>query len=74
MLRNNHEVAVILAEAFSDTCACNFNDISEWLPLKCDFAKDGTCPDVFGVACWEQYLKYKDLKNEMTEQTDCPWK
>ena len=30
-----HEVAVILADAFGDDCACNFNDIDEWLPFKC---------------------------------------
>lgn len=65
MLRNNYEVACVLAEAFGDTCACNFNGIDEWLPLKCDFVADGTCPYVVGVACWEQYLKHKDLKTEM---------
>lgn len=58
-LYNIHEVACILADAFGDTCACNFNDIDEWLPEKCDFAEK-ECPNVVGVACWEQYLKYKE--------------
>lgn len=55
---NIHEVACILAEAFDDACACNYNGIDEWLPQKCDFAEK-ECPNVAGVACWEQYLKYK---------------
>ena len=29
---NNHTVACLLAELFDDTCACNYNDIDEWLP------------------------------------------
>ena len=32
-----HEVAVIIAVLFGDDCACNFNDIDEWLPFKCEF-------------------------------------
>ena len=31
-LYTDHEVAVILADAFGDDCACNFNDNDEWLP------------------------------------------
>lgn len=60
-----HEVAVILANAFGDDCACNFNDNDEWLPMVCDF-KDTVCPNPCGVACWEQYLKHnpKLLKEE----------
>jgi hypothetical protein len=52
-----HEVAVILANAFGDDCACNFNDNDEWLPMVCDF-RDTVCPNPCGVACWEQYLKH----------------
>ena len=52
-----HEVAVILANAFGDDCACNFNDNDEWLPMVCDF-RDTVCPNPGGVACWEQYLKH----------------
>ena len=55
---NNHEVACLLAELFDDDCACNFNGIDEWLPLKCDFAET-CCPHPVGVACWEQYLKHR---------------
>ena len=55
---NNHTVACLLAELFGDTCACNFCGIDEWLPKKCDFANK-ECPDVVGVACWEQFLKHR---------------
>lgn len=58
-----HEVAVILADAFGDDCACNFNGIDEWLPFKCELIE--SCPNTCGVACWEQYLKYRHCKNEM---------
>ena len=53
-----HEVAEILADLFGDTCACNLNDISDWLPEHCDFSQTA-CPEPVGVACWEQYLKYR---------------
>lgn len=55
-----HEVAEILADVFSDTCACNFNSIDEWLPFKCELLD--ACPNPVGVACWEQYLKFRDAK------------
>ena len=60
---NNHEVACIIADLFGDTCACNFNGIDEWLPQYCDFAEK-ECPNVVGVACWEQYLKNLDKKQK----------
>ena len=53
-----HEVAEIIAELFGDSCACNFNGIDEWLPEKCELLD--ACPNVYGVACWEQYLKFRD--------------
>lgn len=56
---NSHEVACIIADLFGDPCACNFNDIDEWLPYKCDF-RETCCPNPVGVACWEQYLKHKE--------------
>lgn len=56
---NNHTVACLLADMFGDSCACNFNGIDEWLPEKCDFA-DTACPSPAGVACWEQFLKYRE--------------
>lgn len=55
-----HEVAEILAELFGDTCACNFNGNDEWLPEKCELLD--ACPNTVGVACWEQYLKFRDAK------------
>ena len=54
---NNHTVACLLEELFDDTCACNFNDIDEWLPEKCELLD--SCPNPGGVACWEQFLKHK---------------
>ena len=57
-LYTRHEVAEIIAELFGDTCACNFNDIDEWLPEKCELLS--ACPNPVGVACWEQYLKYRN--------------
>lgn len=59
----DHEVAVIIAELFGDICACNFNDIDEWLPLKCELLD--SCPNLFGVSCWEQYLKYRHCKKAL---------
>lgn len=52
-----NEVAEIIADLFCDTCACNFNGIDEWLPFKCEL--QDCCPNTYGVACWEQYLKYR---------------
>lgn len=60
-LYNAHEVAEIIAELFGDTCACNFNRIYEWLPFKCEL--QDACPNPVGVACWEQYLKYRGAEN-----------
>lgn len=60
---NNHEVAALLAEVIGDDCACNVNGNDEWLPLYCEFAET-CCPDPAGVACWEQWLKWRDHRNE----------
>ena len=54
---NNHTVACLLAELFGDACACNYNGIDEWLPEKCEVID--ACPNPFGVACWEQFLKHR---------------
>lgn len=62
-----HEVAVILANAFGDDCACNFNGNDEWLPMVCDF-RDTVCPNPCGVACWEQYLKHNPELLKEVEQ------
>ena len=71
-----HEVAVVLANAFGDDCACNFNGNDEWLPMVCDF-KDTVCPNPCGVACWEQYLKHNPelLKEKAMNKTllPCPF-
>ena len=57
-----HEIAVIIADLFGDDCACNFNGNDGWLPYLCEL--QDACPHPCGVACWEQYLKYKDRKEE----------
>ena len=57
-----HDVALILSDVFGDSCACNFNGNDEWLPEKCELLD--TCPDVVGVACWEQYLKWRGQKED----------
>lgn len=54
---NNHTIACLLAELYDDACACNYNDIDEWLPEKCELLD--ACPNPVGVACWEQFLKHK---------------
>lgn len=55
----DHDVACLLAETLGDDCACNLNDIDEWLPFYCELA-DTSCPCPGDVACWEQYLKYRE--------------
>ena len=51
-----HDVAVILASAIGDDCACNINSNDEWLPQLCELQE--ACPEPVGVACWGQYLKH----------------
>ena len=56
-LYTSHDVAVILASAIGDDCACNINSNDEWLPQLCELQE--ACPKPYGVACWEQYLKHR---------------
>lgn len=56
-MMTTHEVACLLAELFDDPCACNYNGIDEWLPEKCEL--QDACPHPVGVACWEQFLKWR---------------
>ena len=58
-----NEVAEIIADLFGNTCACNFNDIDEWLPFKCELID--ACPNPCGVACLGQCFGYKNCKDEM---------
>lgn len=58
-----HEVAAILAEVFDEDCACNVNGNDEWLPRYCEFAET-CCPNPVGVACWEQWLKWRGKKED----------
>ena len=62
---SDHEVAELLAEVFSDPCSCNFNGNDEWLPEYCEYAET-KCPNVDGVICWEQFLKYRGKKHEVS--------
>ena len=52
-----HDVAVILANAIGDDCACNINGNDEWLPQLCEL--QDACQHPVGAACWEQYLKHR---------------
>lgn len=60
---NRHEVAVLMAEVIGDDCACNVKNNDEWLPEYCEFSKT-VCPNVCGVACWEQYLMAREKRRE----------
>lgn len=65
---NNHTVACLLADLYGDPCACNYNNISEWLPEKCEVID--SCPNPVGVACWEQFLKHRaERRTDGTEQS-----
>lgn len=65
---NNHKVACLLADLYGDPCACNYNNISEWLPENCEVID--SCPDPVGVACWEQFLKHRaERRTDGTEQS-----
>ena len=56
-----HDVAVLLAEVIGDDCACNVNGNDEWLPEKCEL--QDACPNPDGVACWEQWLKWREKED-----------
>lgn len=50
------QVAELLSNMFCDDCACNFNDIDEWLPYKCKYAET-QCPEPKELhGCWMQFL------------------
>lgn len=65
-LYSEHQVAEILAELFGDRCACNYSDISDWLPYCCEMLSE--CPEPAGVACWEQYLKHRKTRGDDDEE------
>ena len=59
------EVADIIYDLLGDECACNFNDIDEWMCGKCAYAPI-ECPNPKEhLGCWKQYLitKRKELDN-----------
>lgn len=61
-----HEVAEIIAELYADDCACNSDGNDEWLPEFCEFSQT-VCPNPAGVACWEQWLKWREKRKEKPE-------
>ena len=61
-----HEVAVLLAKLFNDKCACNYNNLDEWLPYYCE--KLDICPNPGGVECWEQLVKNRHILAWRAEQ------
>lgn len=51
------EVAEIIYELFGDGCACNFNDIAEYMYDKCQYSLT-ECPyPKEHLGCWKEYLK-----------------
>lgn len=51
------EAAEMLSNLFGDECACNFNNIDEWLPQRCKYCAEGECPDPPDKhGCWKQFL------------------
>lgn len=52
------EVAQLLCELYGDTCACNYNGIDEYLPERCVYATDASCPNPEDpLGCWKQYVQ-----------------
>ena len=67
-----HDVAVIISDLFGNDCPCNFNGNDEWLPYLCELQE--ACANPCVVACWEQYLKYKDRKEETLMELEAKYK
>jgi len=65
---SERDVAEIITDLFGDSCACNFNGISDWLPEVCDF-RATSCPDPpeETTRCWGQYLKHLGEKQKETQ-------
>lgn len=50
------DAAEILYELFGDECACNYNGIDEWLPMRCAYGET-MCPSPpKHLDCWRQYV------------------
>lgn len=51
------KAAEMLSNLFGNECACNFNNIDEWLPQRCKYCAAGECPDPSDEhGCWKQFL------------------
>ena len=48
----DEEVVDLLIYLFNDTCACNYNNIDDWLPEIC--TQKDKCPD---GKCWFEFLR-----------------
>lgn len=65
------EVAELLSNMFGDDCACNFNNIDEWLPMSCKYSET-TCPQPNEPhGCWKQFLVQGgvDMRGEKNERS-----
>ena len=58
---NSADVAPVRHGEWEIVVGSNGND--EWLPMVCDFGQT-VCPNVYGGACWEQYLKHYGERKE----------
>lgn len=59
------QVAEFLYEAFGDSCACNFNDNSEWLSAVCRFCESNECPGPPDkLDCWREYVRQHDKRKK----------
>lgn len=56
-------IADYILDIIGDDCACNFNDIDEWLPYICEFAEECDPHDIRG--CWKQYIKHLKDKEDV---------
>ena len=60
------EVAEIIYELFGDECACNYNDIDEYMYDKCQYSLTECPTPKEHLGCWKQYLiaKKKGKQNK----------
>ena len=54
------KVAEILRYMFGDDCACNYNDIDEWLPEVCKYSEKECFRPKEKHACWKEFIKHFD--------------
>lgn len=52
------KVAEMLRNLFGDDCACNYNDLDEWLPTKCKYAETECPMPKERLGCWKELVKH----------------